>query len=126
MCILLHRADVSGRRVVIKQPLEVRPEEVDERAVRIGLFVGKSVMHPVNGHPLGRRVLQGALGEHGEAVLEPFGNREAAVSQQAVIAERDSDAIERHAEDGQSDSGPAKEPGDQGEQGQEMDCHDRE
>ena len=73
MRILVHRGDGTRGRVVIKQPVEVRPEEVDERAVGIGLFVGKNVVHPVNGHPLGRAVLQRTLGEQCESVFEPLG-----------------------------------------------------
>ena len=126
MRILLHRADRAGRRVVIEQPVEVRPEEVDERAVRIGLFVGKDVMHPVDGHPLGRRVLQRALGEQRETVLEPLGQHEAAVSQQSVVAERDAHAVERHTENRQGHAGPAKEPGNEGGHREQVNRHDRD
>jgi len=126
MRILLHRSDGSGRRVLIEQPVEVRPEEVDERAVGVGPFVGKSVMHPVNGHPLGRSVLQGTLGEQGDAVLEPPRHHQAAVSQQSVIPQCDSEAIEGHTEYSQSQAGPGEQPGDEGRQGRQMDRHDRD
>ncbi len=123
--IFLHRSDGSGRGVLIEQPVEMTPQEVDERAVRVGLLVGKDVMHPMHGHPLGRGILQGTLCEEGETVLEPLGHGEAAVSQQPVVAQRDAQAIERHAQNGQSDSGPAKQPGNERRQGRQMNRRDR-
>src|SRR5271157_1355808 len=102
------------------------PQKIDERAVRVGLFVGKNVMHPMHGHPLGRGILQGTLREQGKAMLEPLGHREAAVGQQPMVTQRDSQAIERNAEHSQSESRPAKEPGDKRGQSRQMDRRDRD
>ena len=93
--------------------------------MRIGLFVGKNVVHPVDGHPFGRGVLERALSEQREKVFEPLGQDEAAMRQQPVVPERDAHAVERHTEYGEGQSGPAKQPGNEGCARRKMNPDDR-
>src|SRR3984885_1013706 len=72
--------------VLQKQPAHVRPEEVDQRAVRIGALVGTMVMHAMGRHPPRRRILDTPDGEKRKAMLEPERALEAAMGEQAMIA----------------------------------------
>src|SRR4029077_16395927 len=46
-----------------KQPAHMRPEKIDQRAVRIGAFIGTMMMHAMGRNPARRRILQAPDGE---------------------------------------------------------------
>ena len=104
-----------------QQPAEMGPEEALERRMGIALLIGEAMVTAVDGHPEGRRELQAAGSEEGEAVLEPERAGEAAMGEQAVKSEIDpEDAEDIHARGQESDAGPAEEPGKQRQEGEGM------
>ena len=68
-------------------PADVRPQKIHQRRMRVVLVIGMLMMQPVHGHPAGRRVLQRANAENGKDVLQPLGNRQSPMREDAVIAE---------------------------------------
>ena len=89
----------------------MRPQEVNQRTVRIRLVVGMVVMLPMDGDPAGRRVLKAAQTEDRERVLQPFRADERAMGQQPMKAQADAERAE-HIQAGErdNDAGPAEEP----------------
>ena len=63
--------------VLDQDPAHVAPEEIDQRAVRVGLLVGVLVVPAMDGDPARRRVLQAADAENRERVFQPFRAAEA-------------------------------------------------
>ena len=122
--VLLHRPDRSGGRVVIKQPLEMRPEEIDERAVRDRAVRLKTRDAFGERSPTWPACLATSTARKGKTMLEPLGHDEAAVGQQPVIAESDAHPVKRNPENGQGDAGPAKQPGDERGQRGHVNHHD--
>jgi hypothetical protein len=78
--------DVEEVAVLDHQPTAVAPEEVHQRAVRIGLLVGMLVVNSMHRHPTRRSILQRANAENGERMLEPFRRHEPLVREQSVVA----------------------------------------
>ena len=73
--------------------------------MRIALLIGEAMVTAMDGHPEGRRELQAAGSEEGEAVLEPERAGEAAMGEQAVKSEIDpEDAEDIHARGQESDA----------------------
>lgn len=68
------------------------PKKTFVGIVRIAFGVGVGMMKAVRGDPLNRSVLTGQTTHEGQKILQGFGNFEAAVSEQAVIAQSDSNA----------------------------------
>src|SRR5262245_30447036 len=107
--------------VLDHDPAHVRPEEIDQRTVRVGLLVGVLVVPAMDRDPACRGVLQTAESEDGERVLEPFRAAETPVRQQAVIAEVDAENAEdvvAHDEEGHA--GPTEEPRHERKQREQM------
>ena len=89
--------------------------------MRIVLVIGIVVVTPVDGDPEARRELQAACAENSQRMLEPKRAREAAVREQPVEADVDSDNAERiHAHSKQDDARPAEEPGDESQRSERM------
>src|SRR4051794_27146865 len=76
------------------QPAQVPPGETHERAMWIGSRVGVLMMHAMDGHPAGGRVLQRTDTEERKAVLQPFRTSKAAVGEQAMVSDVDPERAE--------------------------------
>ena len=109
------------------QPTAVPPQEIDERAVRVGAVVGMFVMNTVHGNPASGRVLHRADAEDRKKVFEPFWRGKPLVGQQSVVAQIDAQGA-KHVEphDAQHDAGPAKEPRQKRKARQQMHARDAE
>jgi hypothetical protein len=125
--VALHRRAAPRLGVTEEEPADVRPEEGDERAVRVLLLVGVPVVVAVDGHPLAGRVLEAAEGEEDEEALEPLRRLEAAMSEEPVVAEVDAEvAVDVDADDERDEAGPAEEPREDGEGREEVEQPDRD
>ncbi|OIQ64676.1 hypothetical protein GALL_537720 [mine drainage metagenome] len=104
-----------------KQPAHVRPEQVDQRRVRVGSLIRTVMVHTMRRHPSGGRVLNAADRDDCKGMLKPERALEAPVSEQPVVAkihsesaeEVDSGYHERHAS-------RAVEPGEECQQCQQV------
>ena len=95
-----------------KQPADIRPEQTDQRTVRVGPVIGAVMVQPMGGHPPGGRILETADRDNRKTVLKPQRTAEAAVAEQPVVTEIDPGGAEDiDADDRQRDAGPAEEPG---------------
>lgn len=91
------------------------PEKGREWCVGIGLVIAMLMVHTMDGDPASWTILQIADTENGEGMFKPFGADESAMGEEAMIADGDP----KHAEgevtgDGDEESGPREEPGDEG------------
>ncbi len=74
--------------------------------------VGMLVVHAMDRDPVDGRTLPAADAENGEAVFEPRGTDEAAMREQAVVADVDAERAEQvKSRHGPDQTGPAKQPG---------------
>src|SRR4029077_4392487 len=115
--------DAKPRQILVldQEPSHMAPEEAGQRAVGILLLIGVLMMPAMDRHPAGGGILQAADAQDREAMLEPFRAIEAAMGEQAVIAEVDAQGSEDiTAGNRQRDPGPAEEPGQEGQQGDKM------
>src|SRR5215470_254111 len=102
-------------------PAHVAPEEIDQRAVWVGLLVGVLVVAAVDRNPARRSVLQAAKPKERERVLEPFRAAEAAVGEQAMITEVNAEHAEHVvAHDRKDHAGPAEKPWHQRQQREQV------
>src|SRR6266481_2976869 len=94
------------------KPSHMRPQKMDQWAMRIRLPVRVLVMQPMVGNPTPRSVLETAHTKNGERVLQPFRAHHATMGQQPMKAQADSERAENiQAEERYHDAGPAEEPG---------------
>src|SRR5262245_61511730 len=97
------------------------PEEIDQRAVRVGLLVGMLVVTTVDRDPARRGVLQAAKPQDRQRVLEPFRTSEAAMGEQPMVTEVNAEHAEHIvAYDRKDDAGPAEKPRRQRQQREQM------
>lgn len=110
-----------------EEPSRVRPADAVARRMGVEFVVGMHVVQPVVGDPPRRRVLEGTEGERGERTLEPAWHREAAVREQAVVAEIDAERAEHvRADERENDPRPAEAPRQKGEAGEQVHAADRQ
>src|SRR5438309_1650452 len=91
---MLEHRQAAKLPVVDEEPAHVAPEETDQRAMRVGLFVRMLVVQPMDGDPAGGRFLEAANAEQRQGMLQPARTGEAAVRQQAVVTEIDAQGAE--------------------------------
>ena len=109
--ILLVSRDVVGAWVVDEQPSDMRPEEGDQRAMRVVLLVGMHMVVAVGGDPTTWCVLDAAKRKDHHRVLEPLRHLRALVGKQAVIAKRDRLPEHKHARQHDPKPRPTKKVG---------------
>ena len=114
--------DLVVQGLAAHDPTHVRPVAAIAGAVRVAGLVSELVMHTVRRHPEDRSALERQCRANGEEVLKPFGTLEAAMRQQAMIAEADAKAA-RYPIQKQTDEEcfPAKHK--QRRQGADMEGH---
>src|SRR5579883_1808227 len=83
---LLFRRRAS--RIGQEKPADVSPPKTSIHAVGVAWTIGGCVMAPMGCNPIDRAALQGENAEHGEEILDAFGQLQAAVGEQSVKAER--------------------------------------
>src|SRR5579871_3519916 len=120
-------ADLAAEVGVLQeQPADMRPEQIDQRSVRVGAFVRTMMMHAMRRDPARRRILQAPDREQRQHMLEPERAFEAAMREQAMVAEVHAEsAVDIDADDGEHHTGFAVEPGSEREQRQPMEGADR-
>jgi hypothetical protein len=101
----------------------MRPEEMDQWTMGVGLFVSMLVMPPMNGDPPRRSILEAAHTENSERVLKPFWADHAAMRQQAMKAQADPERSKNiQPEECETDTGPTEKPRHEREQCQKVTC----
>src|SRR5579862_5040650 len=80
------------QRAAGHDPAHVRPEAAIARRMRITLYVGILVMYAVCRHPEKRAAFQRQRGAERQEILHPFMGLEAAMREQTVISNADSQA----------------------------------
>ena len=96
------------------QPADMAPEKPTPRAVRVQFVICVLVMPAMDCNPIGRTILPAATSQDHKGAFDPNGAAEAAVREEAVIADRDAhhadNVVNGYAE---QYAGPAEEPGDE-------------
>jgi hypothetical protein len=97
------------------------PEEINQRGVRIGLFVRVDVMDAMDRYPARRGVFHATNPEDRKGSLDPNGGFETAMGQQAMVADGDTLPKDVDSQDGGENGWPPKERWHEGQQCQGMD-----
>ena len=99
----------------------MRPQEIDQRAVRIRLLVGVLMVPPMGADPARRRVLHAADSKNGERVFQRLRADHAAMGQQPMKAKADSERAENvKPDEGENNAGPAEQPRHERQQSKKM------
>src|SRR2546423_1525559 len=97
------------------------PEKTDERAMRIFLVIGILMMEAMDGDPARGSILEATNAENREDMLEPFGQDKPLVGQETMVAQVDAERAEKiQAAHRQRDPCPAEQPGNEGQECQNM------
>ena len=103
----------------------MRPEKRYQRRVRIGLLVGMDMVDAVHRHPAGGRIFEATDPEDGEGMLDPGDGLEAAVREEAVVADRDPLPEDMDPDHHRPEADPGEELRREGQQRQQVDGEDR-
>jgi hypothetical protein len=102
-----------------EDPAHVRPPFAVERGMRIAFLVGELMMNAVRGDPEDRAAFQSESGADREHIFEPFGSLIAAMSEQAVITDADTETAGDPEKENREEQGLPGEK-ENGSQGAEM------
>ena len=120
-----HRIERMGLPVVDHQPAEVRPKKRHQRRMGVGLLVGMDMVDTVHRHPAGGRILEAADPEDGEGMFDPGDGLEAAVREEAVVADRDPLPEDMDPDHHRPETDPREELRHESQQCQQVDREDR-
>ena len=114
-----------GFPILVHQPADVRPKEIDQWSVRVRLVVGMHVVDSVDHDPTDWGIFKATNTEDRKDVFDPARGFERAMGQESVIADGDALAEDMDAGQHEKESDPTEAVRDQRQQPEQMNPHDR-